>query len=117
MLAIVQEEPSNNDNVSPFKLESEFLTDEQNNAMTENVGETVNCILATEISEIPEDSGRSKRKRVPRHVADTLNGCLCGMVLNGSVRRVLQCKQAGCETQWVSIQIMGSSPSRYSRHV
>jgi len=92
------------------------MSDEQNNAMTENGGETVNCILATEISEIPEDSGRSKRKRVLQRVADALNGCLCGTVLNGSSSGVLQCKQAGCETQWVSIRIMGS-PSHYSYHV
>lgn len=58
------------------------MSDEQNNAMTGNVGETVNCIPATEI--IPEDSGRSNRKRVSRHLAAALNGCLCGMMLNGS---------------------------------
>jgi len=53
-------------------------------------------------SEIAEEPGRSKRKRVIRRVADALNGCLCGSVLDGSTRGVLQCKQAGCETQWVS---------------
>ena len=56
---------------------------------------------ATEI-EIPEESGRSKRKRVPRKLADALNGCLCGQVLDSSLNGVLECKQAGCETQWVS---------------
>jgi hypothetical protein len=50
----------------------------------------------------PDESGRSKRKRVPRQVADALNGCLCGLVLDVSVSGVLKCKQAGCETQWVS---------------
>jgi hypothetical protein len=56
---------------------------------------------ATEI-EIPEESGRSERKRVPRKLADALNGCLCGQVLDSSLNGVLECKQAGCETQWVS---------------
>ena len=55
---------------------------------------------ATEI-EIPEESGRSKRKRVPRKFADALNGCLCGLILDNSMKEVLKCKQAGCETQWV----------------
>jgi hypothetical protein len=75
-----------------------------NNA-SQGVGE-VNYIqtvvaTATEI-EIPEESGRSKRKRVPRKLADALNGCLCGLILNSSMKEVLKCKQAGCETQWVS---------------
>jgi len=69
---------------------------------TVNVDE-VNHPLATEIgSETPEESGRSKRKRVPRQLADALNGCLCGLVLDRSTNGVLECKQAGCETQWVS---------------
>ena len=53
-------------------------------------------------SEVAEEPGRSKRKRVARQVADVLNGCLCGSVLDGSMSSVLKCKQAGCETQWVS---------------
>jgi hypothetical protein len=62
-----------------------------------------NHISATEIgSQIPEESGRSKRKRVPQQLADTLNGCLCGLVLGSSLSGVLKCKQAGCETQLVS---------------
>ncbi|KAF8219823.1 hypothetical protein L208DRAFT_1337500, partial [Tricholoma matsutake] len=58
---------------------------------------------STEI-EIPEESGRSKRKRVPRKLADALNGCLCGQVLESSLNGVLECKQAGCETQWYHLQ-------------
>ena len=46
-------------------------------------------------------SGRSKRKRVRRE-ADSLNGCLCGEVLDELTDGVLKCIQAGCETQWVS---------------
>ena len=53
-------------------------------------------------SEIPEEFGWSKRKRVPRKLEDALNGCLCGLVLDRSSNGVLMCKQAGCETQWVS---------------
>jgi hypothetical protein len=61
----------------------------------------IQVAAAAEI-EIPEESGRSKRKRVPRKLADALNGCLCGQVLDSSLNGVLECKQAGCETQWVS---------------
>jgi len=69
---------------------------------TMNVNE-VNHPSATEIgSETPGESGWSKRKRVPQQLADALNGCLCGLVLDRSTNGVLECKQAGCETQWVS---------------
>ena len=61
----------------------------------------IQVAVATEI-EIPEESGRSKRKRVPCKLADALNGCLCGQVLDSSLNGVLECKQAGCETQWVN---------------
>ncbi len=81
----------------------------QDNRVTENgvsgvslnAEEVQNPISATETSsEIPQESGRTKHKRVPRQLADALNGCLCGLVLDHSF---LKCKQAGCETQWVSI--------------
>lgn len=49
--------------------------------------------------EIPEESGRSKRKIVPRKLADALNRRLCGLILNSSMKELLKCKQAGCETQ------------------
>jgi hypothetical protein len=77
----------------------------------------INHIPAATEPEIPEESGRSKRKRVPRQLADALNGCLCGLVLDGSLGGVLKCKQAGCETQWVSTLYRGclytSSDSTY----
>ena len=57
---------------------------------------------AVEITPAFVDSGRSKRKRIPRQLADALNGCLCGLVLDCSMDGVLRCNQAGCETQWVS---------------
>jgi hypothetical protein len=98
-------------------------TEQNNNKTTENLNggekegsvnatsldsEVVNHALGTEIGfGIPEESGRSKRKRVPRQLADALNGCLCGSVLNSSLSGVVKCKQAGCETQWVSICFMG----------
>ena len=73
-------------------------------AMSFTSNGALNPVVATEIgAEIPEESGRSKRKRVPRRLADALNGCLCGLVLDGSLSGVLKCKPAGCETQWVSI--------------
>jgi len=63
----------------------------------------VNHMVATGIEAIiPEESGRSKRKRIPQLLADTLNGCLCRLVLNSSLNGILKCRQAGCETQWVS---------------
>jgi hypothetical protein len=43
-----------------------------------------------------------KAQRVLRQLADTLNECLCGSVLDSSLSGVIKCKQAGCETQWVS---------------
>ncbi|KAF8218702.1 hypothetical protein L208DRAFT_1348342 [Tricholoma matsutake] len=46
----------------------------------------------------------SKCKRVPHKLADALNGCLCGQVLDSSLNGVLECKQAGCETQWYHLQ-------------
>jgi hypothetical protein len=104
-----------------------YSSTEQNNKTTENGSEkegsvnatslevgtmssnVVNHALGTEIgSEIPEESGRPKRKRVPRQLADALNGCLCGSVLNSSLSGVVKCKQAGCETQWVSTCLMGA---------
>jgi len=57
------------------------------------------AVPATDIgSEIAEESRRSKWKRVPQQLADALNGCLCGLVLDSSLSGVLKCKQAGCET-------------------
>ena len=53
-------------------------------------------------SEIPTELGWPKRKRVLCQIADALNGCLCRLVLNGSLSGVIKCRQAGCETQWVS---------------
>ncbi|KAF8223058.1 hypothetical protein L208DRAFT_1319003, partial [Tricholoma matsutake] len=35
---------------------------------------------------------------------DALNGCLCRQVLDSSLNGVLECKQAGCETQWYHLQ-------------
>ena len=59
--------------------------------------------MAAEIrSEILEEFRQSKCKRVPQKLEDALNGCLCGLVLNCSSNGILMCKQAGCETQWVS---------------
>jgi hypothetical protein len=72
----------------------------QNDGMTdtsmEKKDDEVNHIVET------QELGQSKRKRIPRRRADALNGCLCGLVLNGLSSWALKCKQAGCETQWVS---------------
>ncbi len=43
----------------------------------------------------------SQSEREWYNIADALNRCLCGSVLDGLMRGVLQCKQAGCETQCV----------------
>jgi len=86
--------------VNATSLDSEVGTTSSN---------VLNHTLGTKIgSEIPEESGRPKRKRIPRQLADALNGCLCGSVLNGSVIGVIKCKQAGCETRWVSTCLMGA---------
>jgi hypothetical protein len=65
------------------------------------VSATADSDIGSEIPS-PDESGWSKRKRVPQQLADALNGCLCGLVLDGLLGGVLKCKQAGCETQWVS---------------
>ena len=77
-----------------------------NNVASAGVG-NVNYIqpAAATATKIPEESGQSKRKRVLRKPVDALDGCLCGLVLNRSMEGVLQCKQAGCETQWVSTNV------------
>jgi len=106
---------------------------EQNNKTTENGRENersvsamssdvANRVPATiEISsEIPVELGQPKHKRVPRQLADALNGCLCGSVLDGSLSGVVKCKQAGCETQWVSTCLMGAdlpSDSQYTSSI
>jgi hypothetical protein len=49
------------------------------------------------------EAGRGRRKRAPRQIG-TLNGCLCGIVVGPSTNGIdaIECKQPGCETQWVS---------------
>ena len=66
----------------------------------EGVGEVNYIPVATMDIDIPEESGWSKHKRVPCRVA--LNGCLFGVIVDSSSNGVLECKQAGCETQWAS---------------
>ena len=57
-----------------------------------------------------EESGRSRRKRVLRQIGD-LNGCLCGKVVNPGINSsgAIECRQPGCETQWVrsTVDILG----------
>ena len=51
---------------------------------------------------IVEETGQSKQKQVPRkHALDTLNGCLCGEVVNSlklPSNAIIKCKELGCET-------------------
>ena len=60
------------------------------------------------------ESGRGRRKRALRHISD-LNGCLCGRVVNLGVdsRGIIECKQAGCETQWVCSTVHGWTKVTY----
>jgi len=57
-------------------------------------------------SEVAVEAGRSKRKRIPRkQVLDTLNGCLCGEVVDPlelPSDAIIKCKAMGCETEWVT---------------
>jgi len=50
------------------------------------------------------EAGRGRQKRAPRQIG-TLNGCLCGIVIDSSTNGIdaIECKQPGCETQWVSL--------------
>jgi hypothetical protein len=112
-------EVSINDSVSPIIYQRRYTyyvrqnnqpseggggNEDLNNA-SEEMGDTNRIVQApmAAAEEIPEESGRSKRRRIPRKHADALNGCLCGQVLDSSLNGVIECKQAGCETQWVSI--------------
>jgi hypothetical protein len=60
---------------------------------------------STENAAIVEETGQSKRKWVPRkHVLNTLNGCLCGEVVDSlkmPSNAIIKCKELGCETEWV----------------
>lgn len=108
-----------------IKIRCTHFSVEQNNKTNENeINErssnlnVVNHAPATEIySEIPSELGRPKRKRVPRQLADALNGCLCGSVLDGSLSGVVKCKQTGCETQWVSACLMCADLPSDSRYI
>jgi len=57
-------------------------------------------------SEVAVEAGRSKQKRIPRkQVLDTLNGCLCGEVVDPLELlsdTIIKCKEIGCETEWVT---------------
>ncbi|KAF8231999.1 hypothetical protein L208DRAFT_1393391 [Tricholoma matsutake] len=64
---------------------------------------TLHHTATTEFQAVPKESGWSKRKRILRQLGDALNGCLCGSVLNSTMDGILNCKQASCETQWVSM--------------
>ena len=71
-------------------------------SMSAMSSDVVNHAPATKISsEIPMELGQPKHKRVLCQLADALNGCLCRLVLDGSLSGVIKCKQASCETQWV----------------
>ena len=92
-------------NLNPENVSENTGENESSTKATSRADE-MSCIEVAEPPEIEnsEQSGRSKRKRVPRkgEEHDALDSCLCGIVLNGSEDDVLKCKQAGCETQWVS---------------
>ena len=61
---------------------------------------------AVESAVIGEETGRSKRKRVPtRQEHDISNACLCGEVVDPSKSlsgEIIKCREVGCETEWVS---------------
>ena len=66
------------------------------------------------VEERPSDeAGCSKRKHVPRQVPDALNGCLCGIVVDSQSDEVLECKELGCEMQWVRLSIFHTKKVLY----
>jgi hypothetical protein len=102
---------------------------EQNNKTTKNSSEKKGSANATSLEvstissnlngvnhtpetrigfEISKELGRPRGKRVLQKLADALNRCLCGLVLDSSLSGVIKCNQAGCETQWVSTHLMGT---------
>jgi len=63
---------------------------------------TVATVLST--TESLGELGCTKRKWMPRkQQANELNSCLCGDVIELFMEGVLKCKQAGCETEWITI--------------
>lgn len=55
-----------------------------------------------EVEEAMVEVGRDRCKRAPCQIS-MLNGCLCGIVVDSSRISVIECRQPGCETQWVSL--------------
>lgn len=53
-----------------------------------------------------EPSKRSSRKRTAIALSE-LNACLCNLAANPQLGGVIQCKQNGCETRWVSFSCLG----------
>ncbi|KAF8805028.1 hypothetical protein BYT27DRAFT_7258615 [Phlegmacium glaucopus] len=58
--------------------------------------------IGPESPDAVEETSRPKRKRVARKLV--LDGCLCGLVLDGRSGGVVRCNQSGCETQWYHLQ-------------
>jgi hypothetical protein len=79
-----------------------------NSAGTDSIIEEVSA-TAIESDWIEEEIGQSKHKWVPRkQVLDTLNGCLCGEVVDPlelPSDEIIKCQEIGCETEWVSSSI------------
>ena len=70
-----------------------------------NISDTVIATNSTNLAveERPsEETGCSKWKHILRQMP-TLNGFLCGIVVDSQSDRVLKCRRLGCETQWVKI--------------
>ena len=63
-------------------------------------------ILTAIESEVAIEARWSKWKCIPRkQVLDTLNGCLCGEVVDPlelPSDAIIKCKEIGCETEWVT---------------
>ena len=67
---------------------------------------------------VVEESGRGRRKRALRHIGD-LNGCLCGKVVNPDVDSsgAIECRQPGCETQWVRSTVNMGKIATYIKYL
>ena len=83
---------------------------EQNSTVEEQLPDLERMEENTEIDvtvnhAIIKDGGWSKQKHIDRQqILDTLNGCLCGEVVdhsNSPPKEDIKCREKGCETHWV----------------
>jgi len=120
--SILSESTENNDNTSgAYSITSQETRSHQDDVLNTDLNESMPAETSLQLTgqslqmtDVPgllmvpnqtsstpvrlETSGRPKRK-----IAVVLNHCLCGETANRASDGILECKQIGCETRWVSV--------------